>query len=343
MQSISIDQYFKEYKEWPIIDVRSPGEYHKGHIPDAINMPLFNDEERAEVGTLYKQKSKKAAILRGLDIAGGKMSSFVQEAHQLFRDKEVAVHCWRGGKRSGSVATLLEFVGFKVVVVKGGYKAYRNLILNTFKERKLKLIVLGGKTGSGKSDVLHKMKEAGEQIIDLEGLAHHKGSAFGALGEEPQPTVEQFENNLYEAFMKLDVNRRVWIENESKSIGRVYVPDGLWHQKIEADFLEMEIPFEKRVQLLVKLYGDFSKEELLTSLSKISKRLGGLNMKNAIQAFEKGDLKTATEIALKYYDKAYQHAADKKNFKTKHQVKVSMEDVEKAAAELIEFANEQYS
>ena len=342
MQSISVDQYFKKYKTWPIIDVRSPSEYRKGHIPNAINMPLFNDEERAEVGTLYKQKSKKAAILRGLDIAGSKMSSFVQEAQQLIRDKEVAVHCWRGGKRSGSVATLLEFMGFKVVVVKGGYKAYRNLILNTFKERKLKLIVLGGKTGSGKSIALQKMKEAGEQVLDLEGLAHHKGSAFGALGEEPQPTVEQFENNLYEAFIKLDMNRRVWIENESKSIGRVYVPDGLWFQMNEAHFLEMDIPFEKRVELLIELYGNFSKDELIGSLTKISKRLGGLNMKNAIQAYENDDLKTATEIALNYYDKAYQHAADKKNFKTKYLIEISMDNVEKAAADLIEFANEQY-
>ena len=342
MQSISFEQYFNETMDVPLVDVRSPGEFNKGHVPNAINMPLFNDEERAEVGTLYKQKSKKAAVLRGLDIAGAKMSWFVKEANQLIPGKEVAVQCWRGGKRSGSIATLLEFVGYKVSVMEGGYKAYRNLLLNAFKEKKFQFIVLGGKTGSGKSDILQKLIESGEQIIDLEGLANHKGSAFGALGEEPQPTVEQFENNLFEVFRKLDFNKRVWIENESKSIGRVYVPDGLWEQMCGAELIEVEVEKEKRVSHLVNQYGQFTRKDLVGSLEKIGKRLGGLNVKNAKAAFDEGDLKTATHIILDYYDKAYSHSTDKKDFNKIHHLKLDWNDLGKTAEQLINFANDHY-
>ncbi|NJN34457.1 MAG: tRNA 2-selenouridine(34) synthase MnmH, partial [Saprospiraceae bacterium] len=134
------------------------------------------------------------------------------------------LYCWRGGKRSGSMAWLLSFAGFDVATVAGGYKNYRNLVLQSFENQSLKLIILGGKTGSGKTQILKELEKKGEQIIDLEALAHHKGSAFGWIGEEKQPSSEQFENSLFEVIRKIDPTKRVWVENESRNIGTVFIP-----------------------------------------------------------------------------------------------------------------------
>lgn len=321
------------------MDVRSPAEYAKGHVPGALSFPLFSDEERAVVGTLYKQVSKNAAVMKGLEMAGAKMANFVKEAKELVPGNEVALHCWRGGKRSSSLATLLEFMGYDVQVLEGGYKAYRNLALGHFLNKKLKLLVLGGKTGSAKTEVLHEMEKMGEQVIDLEGLANHKGSAFGALGEKPQPTVEQFENNLFEVFRKLDFEKRVWIENESKAIGCIYVPDGLWAQMCSGILIELEVPFEKRIGHLVQQYAHFPKGEIIAALEKIRKRLGGQNVKAAQEAFEAGDMATAASFALKYYDKSYQYGTDKKAFSEKHVFETSQDSFVETAKNLIHFAD----
>jgi len=180
----------------PVIDVRSPGEFVRGHIPGAHSVPLFTDEERAVVGTLYKQQGRDAAVREGLRIVGPKLATIVDEARALAPDGRIGVHCWRGGERSGSVAWLLDKAGFtEVFTLKRGYKAFRQHVLEAF-NMPHDLRVLGGYTGTGKTETLAHLRELGEQVIDLEGLAHHKGSSFGALGEEPQPTTEHFENLL---------------------------------------------------------------------------------------------------------------------------------------------------
>ncbi|MBK8554971.1 MAG: tRNA 2-selenouridine(34) synthase MnmH [Lewinellaceae bacterium] len=209
-----------------LLDVRSPGEYAQGHIPGAFSFPLFSDEERARVGTTYKQANPEAALLLGLDLVGPKMGHFVVEALKLSRNKKLAVHCWRGGQRSKSMAWLLRLAGCDVVTLNGGYKAFRHEALDQYHLHPYNLRVVGGRTGSGKTKVLQALRDMGEQIIDLEGLAHHKGSAFGAIGEQEQPSVEQFENDLFFALRALDPQKRIWIENESRSIGRVYIPTG---------------------------------------------------------------------------------------------------------------------
>ncbi|HHM21121.1 MAG TPA: tRNA 2-selenouridine(34) synthase MnmH [Bacteroidetes bacterium] len=340
MRLISFEEYLEKERHLPLLDVRSPGEYAKGHVPDALNLPLFDDEERAEVGTLYKQKGSQAALMRGLDIAGAKMTGYVSQAQRLVKGNAVAVHCWRGGRRSSSIATLLEFMGYETALLKGGYKAYRQLALKSFFDKKLHLIVLGGATGSGKTETLRYLRAAGEQVVDLEGLARHKGSAFGALGQHPQPTVEQFENDLFEQFRQLNPAKRTWVENESKSIGRVFIPEGFWQQMNSAVFIEMELPFQVRLQRLVEEYGEFSKEELLTSLHKISKRLGGLHVKNATAAFSAGEVENAASIVLNYYDKAYRHATQKKPFIKKHTLQPECHLPEKMARQLIQFADD---
>jgi tRNA 2-selenouridine synthase len=296
--------------ESPLLDVRSPGEYCQGHIPGAVSFPLFSDEERAVVGTLYKQEGKDAAMERGLDIVGPKLGQFVREAKQLAPGRKLMVHCWRGGQRSGSMAWLLRQAGFEVDTLAGGYKSYRKFVLEGFESLTFKLVVLGGKTGTGKTKILKSLAELGEQVIDLEGLAHHKGSAFGFIGEAPQPTVEQFENNLFDQLFMLDARKRVWLENESHSIGRIYIPEAFWRHMRSAPLLNINIPETERLKNLVSDYVLTAPEELAMAFQKIDKKLGGLNYKTALELLQSRDYEGAAQIALQYYDKTYQHGID---------------------------------
>jgi tRNA 2-selenouridine synthase len=293
-----------------VLDVRSPGEYRQGHIPGAISFPLFTDEERAAVGTMYKQVGKEEAMELGLRIVGPKMVDFVIQAKVLAPHRRLAVHCWRGGQRSGSMAWLFRQAGFEVITLEGGYKAYRHLVLDGLRETELKLIVLGGKTGSGKTKILHALRDMGAQIIDLEGLAHHKGSAFGFIGEAPQPTVEQFENALFEASLSLDQGARIWVENESRSIGRIYIPEGFWVKMKKAPLVIIEIPDAARIENLLSDYVLTDRTELETAFNKIARKLGGQHLKTALESLQAGDYAAAAQVALAYYDKTYLYGLD---------------------------------
>ena len=303
---LSVQQFLEKAKTQPIIDVRSPAEFERGHIVGAVNIPLFENHERAEVGTRYKKVGKESAFLLGLDIVGSKLSGFVKKANKIAPNREVLVHCWRGGMRSGSFATLLDSSGMKVSTMIGGYKAYRNFILDEFC-KPLTIIVLGGKTGSGKTEVLCELEKQGEQILDLEGLANHKGSSFGMLGQAPQPMTEYFENMLYEKLSKLDTSHRIWIEDESKNVGCCNIPEGLWQQMRVANVVYIDVSKEIRISRLMNEYAQFSFEELKSSTDRIAKRLGGQQHKEALDALVKGDFSVGTDIALTYYDKAYLH------------------------------------
>lgn len=339
-RQIEIEEIFDHLAERPLIDVRTPAEFAKGHIPGAHNLPLFTNEERAVVGTAYKQESPEEALLRGLEFVGPKMRSFVEQSGQISGERQVVVHCWRGGRRSESMGWLLKLAGFDVLTVRGGYKAYRNYILQSFEKRTLPLIVLGGYTGSGKTEVLKALAARGEQVIDLEGLARHKGSAFGALGEAGQPSVEQFENDLYEAFRAIDPGRRVWVEDESQSIGRVYIPLGFWRQMRRAPVFFLDIPRPERVRYLVESYAQFPKEQLAGSFTRIQKRLGGRHLQVALAAMDAGDFAKAAEIGLQYYDKAYRFGLNKRGGDQIHHFEVVKINPEKVADRLLQFVRQ---
>ena len=302
-----------------LLDVRSPGEYQRGHIPGAISFPLFTDAERARVGTLYKQSGKDAAVLEGLRIVGPKMAGFVEEAARLSPQRKVKLHCWRGGMRSSSVAWLLHQAGFTTQVMKGGYKAYRTEV-QQFLCEPFPFKVISGATGSRKTKILHALKELGEQVIDLEGLAHHKGSAFGALGMEAQPSIEQFENELHHQLKTMDLNRTIWVEDESRKIGTIVLLEGLWKRIKSVPVYLVQLSLEERVKFLVEEYGAFSKEELQNSVLKIAKRLGGQNLNAALEALEAGDLSAVAAISLHYYDKAYRYALETRQAQIAHQL-----------------------
>ncbi len=307
---LNAPELLRDRNERVLLDVRSPGEYAQGHIPGAVSFPLFSNAERAEVGTIYKQKGPDAALELGLIFVGPKMAGFVQQARDLSPDRKIAVHCWRGGKRSQSVAWLLRTAGFDVATLAGGYKFYRRHVLDAFENSQLPLRIVGGPTGSGKTKILHALREQGGQIIDLEAIAHHKGSAFGFIGEAPQPTVEQFENNLFEAMLPLNPARTVWVENESRSIGRVYIPAAFWQKMKVAPLYNIEIPTAARLENLLRDYVLTDKTDLENAFLKIDRKLGGQNLKIALEALQNDDFSTAAQIALQYYDKTYQHCLD---------------------------------
>lgn len=307
-EAVLIADVIAHWDRWQIIDVRSPGEFIAGHIPGAVNIPLFTDEERAKVGTLYKQDSPDVAFREGLEIAGAKMTHLI-DAVQPYRkipEKDILIHCWRGGKRSKAIQWLFNFSGVPAYRLEGGYKLFRAALQSFFEGNTFELKILGGCTGAGKTEVLEELAKKGEQVIDLEKLAHHKGSAFGSIGEEEQPSTEQYANILFIAFLALNPAKPVWLENESKSIGRVYLPEGLWEQMRKSMLYTIDVDREVRLNRAIKYYCEPVNIELLkASFDKIHKRLGGLNYQQAIKALEANDLKTAADIALAYYDKSY--------------------------------------
>lgn len=300
---INIEEVFS--LQLPIIDVRSPGEFEKGHIPNAINISLFTNDERAHVGTVYVQQSQEAAIKLGYEYVTPKLQNFINDALNVAPKAEVIVHCWRGGMRSHAFAQHLSDNGFSdVKLIIGGYKTYRNYVLDTLATPS-KIKVLGGYTGSGKTYILEELKKLGHQVIDLEGLANHKGSTFGGIGQLEQPTVEQFENNLYEEFRQLDLTKPIWVEDESYDIGRVKIPKPFFDQMQNSQFYFIELSQHERAKHLAAEYGICDNKMLTEAIYRISKRLGGLSVKNAISALEHDDYYDVAMIALHYYDKLY--------------------------------------
>lgn len=296
----------------PLFDVRSPGEFLQGTIPGAINLPLFSDRERAEVGTLYKQVSPESAFLHGLKITGPKLVDFVSEA--LRHKSPLRVFCFRGGQRSGSMAWLFRSAGIQTTTLQGGYKAFRKYILELFSQ-KFDLRVIGGLSGSGKTAILKQLKLDGHQVIDLEALAGHRGSVFGLLGKDRQPTSESFENHLGFNLANMDPAIPIWIEDESRMIGSCKLPDNLYAQILASPLLFVESSLEERLERLVTEYGMFPKHELTQAALALKKRLGEVRTKEVIACIEEDDLSKAASLLLSYYDQTYLYSISKYNRK----------------------------
>lgn len=299
----------------PLFDVRSPAEFTQGHIPCAQSLPLFSDAERAEVGTLYSKEGASAAVHKGLELVGARLSALLYQAEELAGGvRRVLVHCWRGGQRSGSVAWLLEQGGFEVFVLRGGYKAYRQAVRQDFC-RSARVHVLGGMTGSGKTDILHAMRAQGAQVIDLEGLAGHRGSVFGAVGLPHQPSSEMCENMLHAEWTSLDFSRPVWLEDESRRIGSVALCDEFFHYIETGNMVIIEVPHQARIRRLVELYAaEECQKALCQCLNVLQKRLGHEAYTVCGEALAHKNYALAAEILLKYYDKTYAHGQTRDNY-----------------------------
>lgn len=321
----------------PILDVRSPAEYAQGHIPGAIAFPLFSNDERAQVGICYKQEGRDAAVELGFAIAGKKFAGFLQTAKTLAPDRQVRVHCWRGGMRSEAVAWVLEMGGFRASVLDGGYKAFRRWCRTVVAEPR-PILVLGGMTGTGKTDILHALAEQGEQVLDLEAIAQHRGSSFGSLMLPPQPSNEQFENQVACQWAAFSAEKRVWIEAESKRIGLCRIPESLFAQMEQATVLEIVRPKAERLALLVDLYAQAPLEGLIAATERIRKRLGGMRTQEAIALLQQRQFADAFDHLLYYYDKTYTYDLQRRSV-PRHTIDVSGRSARESAALLREKAD----
>ncbi|HRI01152.1 MAG TPA: tRNA 2-selenouridine(34) synthase MnmH [Saprospiraceae bacterium] len=288
-----------------VLDVRSPQEFYEGHLPGAISFPLFDDDQRREVGICYKNEGKQKAILLGMKLIQNKLDQLILQADSISLGKPLVVYCWRGGMRSNAIAWLLSLYGMNVTVIEGGYKTFRNQWREYFEKKNFKICIIAGKTGAAKTEIIKELKLLHQQVIDLEALANHKGSAFGWIAEKQQPTNEQFENNLIFELMKVDENRILWLENESKRIGKITIPDYLWQKMQRADHLFIQRDEEFRKQHLIQTYSKTDPQDLIRSFQSIQRRLGFEACSNAIAFVEQNELNKAVDIALSYYDSCY--------------------------------------
>ena len=312
IKKITIPELINLSELHPVIDVRSPGEYLHAHFPSAHNIPLFTDDERKEVGTAYKQLGKEKAIKIGLDYFGPKMKQNIEAVEKIFKQlrsnsKTIIVHCWRGGMRSSGMAWLFDLYGFEVYLVVGGYKAFRTWALKKF-EQPYDIKVLGGFTGSSKTELLHEFKNNRQAVIDLEGIARHKGSAFGGIGQPEQPSQEMFENLLALELSKMNDNEKLTsflLEDESQRIGRLNIPHAFWKTIRAAPLFFIDIDFETRLDFIISYYGKLNKEALINAILRIQKRLGPNETKTTLNYILENNIKEAFRILLQYYDKTY--------------------------------------
>ena len=330
---VDVSDFLKLSKDFPMADVRSPKEFEAGHIDGAHNIPLLDDKEREAVGTLYKKSGKQKAIYLAFQLIGPRLHRIVAQAEKWAKGKELLVYCWRGGMRSANFCRFVEMAGVRTHRLEGGYKAWRQQGLSYFSQP-WKLVRLGGCTGSGKSEILRELGKQGEQILDLEAFANHKGSAFGALMMPPQPTTEQFHNRLFEKLRSFDFSRRLWAEDESMSIGSVCLPPDFWNQMKAAPIIEIKLEKKLRIQRLVNEYGSSDTDLFMEAMKRIIKRLGGQHYNAAKAHWLGGDKHACIDVLLAYYDKYYLESLNNKRDKVAEQAEWNGEDAASAANEI---------
>ena len=321
VQLISADDAMARYDRFDaVIDARSEGEYAEDHLPEALNWPSLNNEERIRVGTLYKQVSPFEAQKIGASLVAANISRHIQ-THLLDLPKswQPLIYCWRGGKRSNSLAFILGQIGFKVHLIEGGYKAFRKAVIEDTPRRvqPLQFRVLCGPTGSGKTRLLQALAAQGAQVLDLEALASHRASVLGVIPGQPQPSQKGFETLLWNALRRLDPQRPVFVEAESKKVGNVTIPDSLIEAMRAAPCVRLDLSLQGRVQLLMEDYDYFVKDaaffgERLERLSDLKGRAVVDEWKARAHAGQTADV--VAELLEKHYDPGYETSTSR-NFR----------------------------
>ncbi|MDN4526038.1 tRNA 2-selenouridine(34) synthase MnmH [Fictibacillus fluitans] len=308
-QDIAIEELMAAYnnKEITLIDVRSPSEYKDSTIPGSMNIPLFNDEERAEVGTIYKQESSDKAKERGLEIFSAKLPQFIKTFSAIEGPK--AVFCWRGGMRSRTAATVLDLMGIRAKRLQGGFRTYRQWIVKQLGEMDFtpQAYVLHGNTGTGKTLILNELAKQGYPVLDLEGLAGHRGSIFGEIGLEPN-NQKMFESLLFHDLDKLNASPYILMEAESKRVGKVVLPDFVTQKKQQGLHIFIDMPVSERVNHILEDYLPWEhREECLEAFKRIKRRIHTPIAGRIEEDLESGNYHSAVRLLLEhYYDPRYE-------------------------------------
>jgi tRNA 2-selenouridine synthase len=310
---LSIDQLSSCIKEFDaIIDVRSPAEFALDHIPGAINLPVLNNEERIEIGTLYKQVSPFAAKKLGASYVSQNIARHLENALMDFpREWRPLIYCWRGGERSGAFTHILNRIGWKAMQLEGGYQGFRRIVIDGLNQaaKEFSFQVIAGMTGSGKTRILQEIGALGQQILDLEGLAIHRGSVLGNEPNIEQPSQKGFETNLWDALNSLDPSKIVFVESESKKVGGLHVPDALMERIRNGRCLELRSSTNTRVSWLLREYQHFlsNPESFKQKLSLLTSRYGKVQIEKWHEAIDQGDFgNLVEELLVMHYDPSYQ-------------------------------------
>ncbi|MBI5277013.1 MAG: tRNA 2-selenouridine(34) synthase MnmH [Burkholderiales bacterium] len=294
-----------------VIDARSEAEFAEDRLPGAVNWPSLNDEERREVGTIYKQVNPFEARKRGAALVAANISRHIErEVMDKPRSWQPLAYCWRGGQRSGSLALVLGQIGFRVSVVEGGYKAFRQAVLASLPQlaSRLQYRVVCGRTGAGKTRLLHALAAAGAQVLDLEGLASHRSSVLGHIPGQPQPTQKRFDTLLWERLRTFDAERPVYVESESRKVGNLAVPQPLIDAMRASPCLDLQLPLDERVALLMEDYDFFVKDSTLfcarlAALTQLRGKAQVQAWQDMVHAGRTEDV--VRELLAKHYDPGY--------------------------------------
>lgn len=332
---VDINHFLTLSETIPVVDVRSPSEFEHASFPGSYTIPLLNNEERAIVGTTYKHEGNQTAVIKGYELVGHKFSDYIKQALILAPDKKINVYCWRGGLRSNIMAFVLHTAGFEVTLLQGGYKKYRKWVLEML-EKPQQIKIVGGKTGSGKTYILHEIKKLGQQTIDLENLANHKGSAFGGLGQAAPPSVEMFENKLAMQWQNLNSEKVVWLENESRLIGSVRIPSKIYEAMKLATTYDIQVPLEERIAHIINEYGAFDTELLTACTRKLERKLGNLRMQQALDFLLHKELNAWVFMLLEYYDTTYLYNKEQRDQATVIDVQTNKNSFKEIAGMLLQ-------
>lgn len=297
------------------IDVRSPNEYLKGHIPGALSLPLLSDEERACVGIAYKEKGSGAAFDLGIGLCGPRLAALVAGARAFIASdpsRDIEVYCWRGGLRSRSVTELLRWGGIACTAKEGGYKRFRRWVLEGEKRPLPLLHVVGGMTGAGKTDLLRALSLQGAQVLDLEALACHRGSAYGGWPGRRQPSQEQFENDLAVELSTFALDKPLWVEDESSPLGSCQIPKYLLARMQESTLFVVQATEDERITRIVEEYSANGQEALISATERLKKALGGERAGRIRDSLVANDLVTAVRQLLPYYDERYRRVLQRR-------------------------------
>jgi tRNA 2-selenouridine synthase len=319
-----------------IVDVRTPLEYEEDHIPGAVNIPLLSNEERVEIGILHTMSGPHAARIRGLELTAPRFPRMVEEIASCSGGRPILVYCWRGGLRSRTVTALLDLTGFPASQLQGGYKTYRAHVSAFFDDFHPHgpLIVIHGLTGIGKTEFLHRLDTKRFTVIDLEGLARHRGSSFGEVGLTQDLSQKRFDSLLWDALRKSPDGKSIVVEGESRRIGRISLPGNFYDVMRDGIKIWCEAPLETRVERLIAEYGRPEYQDgMAAALQRIRKRLGGEKYEEIREYLERWELRPfMKELLTSYYDRVYYKTRD-----WKEDSSISLEDYDTAARQLEEF------